>query len=74
MLFAPWLSEPTLRQALRYAMGQDLEEDTCAEELAGFLDRLQISDAVRKDRLFRANASLPLFNCRLLTPCSFGCI
>ena len=59
MDYYPWVTEPTLDQALRYSMGQDLDEGTRTGELARFLDNLEIGDDIRKDKQFRANVSVP---------------
>jgi hypothetical protein len=62
MLYSPWVPEPTLDQALRYALGQDILEDSPGHELARFLDEHEVHDRERKNPQFRTSVSLPQHN------------
>ena len=57
ILFEPWLPEPVLDQALRYAVGQDLPKEYADEELTQFLDAYEVHDSERKNPQFRSNVS-----------------
>ena len=69
MEYSPWITEPELDRALRYKMGQDLPEDTCAGDLARLLDGYGFGDDVRKDKKFRANVTLLSISLPFLALC-----